>query len=134
MRPLFRIVLVVILGVSAGCKKSAETLAVDQIKAMDGVTAILEEIKDDSSAESAIPRLEKAVDRMVDASRAAARSQNIRSGSQAEAEHILKNVAPKMFEAAGRLTGAAMKAQVAAPRHAAKIAEIIKRTDVSSGH
>ncbi len=59
-----------------GCAKaSPEQLVQEQVAAMNEVTSVLNTIESDSSAEAALPRLEKATSRLAAANERAAQTQ-----------------------------------------------------------
>ena len=132
---MFRVLacLVLLVGFS-GCKKSAQALMDDQVAAMKGVTAALDEIADDASAAAALPKLERAATRLKSANLASARTANSGGNRQVTPEEMnraMEMVKP-MMEAGLTMAATALKAQAKAPRHAAKIAEIVNSAGVET--
>ncbi len=120
-----------VMALLPGCKKSATALMEDQLAAMKGVTAVLETIQDDATAEAALPKLESAAARLKSANKAAARTAT--SGNRdASPENIQKamEMAKPLIDAGMQMTVAAMTAQGKAPRHANTIARIVNSAGV----
>ena len=88
----------VLLGGVAGCGSASK----DQLTAIDEMTSILEGIKDDKSADEALPKLEKAADK----ARAAGEKLSGSKMSEAEATKYLKEIS----EAQSKMQTAAIKA------------------------
>lgn len=122
---------VVLLLLAAGCQKGPEALVQDQLAGMKEITTTLDGITDDASAEAAMPKLEKAVARLKAANLAASRTGR-RGGGQPTPEEINRamEMAKPLMEAGLAMTASAMKAQMKAPRHAARIAEILNSAGV----
>lgn len=122
--------LVVLIGF-AGCKKGAQALMDDQLAAMKGVTAVLDEITDDGAAAAALPKLERAAARLKAANQASARTatSSNRQVTPEELNRAMEMVKP-MMEAGLAMTASALKAQAKAPQHAAKIAAIVNSAGV----
>ena len=112
-RPL---VFAFVLVFATGCPfvKSPQALVEDQVAGMNGVTTILDEITDDTTAAAAMPRLEKAAARLRAANEAARLTQT-GSGRQPTQEEMNRamELAKPLMDAGLRMTAAAMKAQVA---------------------
>ncbi len=100
---------VLLIGVS-GCGSSP---AKEQVAALNEMTSILEGIKDDNSAQQALPKLEKAADKAREA------GEQIASGKMSEAE--LKPYAKDIVEAYSNMLKAASKAGKAAKSKAMPI-------------
>jgi hypothetical protein len=92
-----------LLGGLTGCGSSATN---DQVAAVNEMATILEGIKDDKSAEEALPKLEKAADK------ARAAGEKVASGKLSEAEAT--KYAKELGEAQSKMQSAAMKAASAA--------------------
>ncbi len=131
---MFGVALVLMCGVS-GCKKSFDQLAREQIAAINEVTAVLESIQDDTSAQRALPKLEKAAARLKAANDAAQRAQP-RGGDPNKAFEKLND--PKVqahikqvIEAGFRMMAAQMQAVQKAPRTADKIQAILQKAGMN---
>jgi hypothetical protein len=131
---VFGTVLLALCGV-AGCKKSQEQLVRDQVGAMREVTAVLESIQDDASAQRALPRLEKAAARLQAANEAALRSQP-KGGDPNKAFEKLND--PKvqahvreLMEAGLKMMGAQMQALQKAPGKADQIQAVLRKAGMS---
>ncbi len=99
----------------------------DIIAVKKEATATLMEIKDEASAESALPKLEKIADRYV-ALNGQMRAFNL---SPAESEKLIDRYWKQEGEAGDELVRAARAAQKRAPRHAGRIDEILKRFGIA---
>jgi hypothetical protein len=94
----------VLLGSLSGCGSSAGK---DQLAAVNEMASILEGIKDDKSAEEALPKLEKAADK------ARAAGEKVTAGG-AMSESEATKYAKEMADAQTKLMAASMKAAMAA--------------------
>ena len=127
-RPLLCVIVVAFVTGCPNLKpKSAQELIEEQVAAMNGVTAVLDEIVSDQAAVAAIPRLEKAAARLKAANDAAARTQP-KGGHQPTPEEMNQAMAAAapLVDAALRMALAAQKAQMNAPKSAAKIRQAIE--------
>jgi hypothetical protein len=131
---VFGTVLLVLCGVG-GCQKSQEQLVRDQVGAMREVTAVLESIQDDASAQRALPKLEKAAARLKAANDAALRSQP-KGGDPNKAFEKLND--PKvqahvreLMEAGLKMMGAQMQAVQKAPGKADQIQAVLRKAGMS---
>ncbi|HEY7307740.1 MAG TPA: hypothetical protein VH643_00105 [Gemmataceae bacterium] len=93
-----------LLGGLTGCGSSATK---DQITAVNEMATLLEGIKDDKSAEEALPKLEKAADK--------ARAAGEKVASSKLSEGDATKYAKELGEAQTKMSAAAMKAALAAP-------------------
>jgi hypothetical protein len=95
---------IVLLGGLTGCGSSATK---DQVTAVNEMAVILEGIKDDKSAEEALPKLEKAADK------ARVAGEKVASSKLSEGEAT--KYGKELGEAQSKMSAAAMKAALAAP-------------------
>jgi hypothetical protein len=131
---VFCVALLLLYGAS-GCRKSFDQLARDQIAAINEVTAVLESIQDDASAQRALPRLERAAARLKAANDAARRSQP-RGGDPNKAFEKLND--PKVqahikqvIEAGFKMMAAQMQAVQKAPGTADRIQAILLKAGMN---
>jgi hypothetical protein len=128
-------VLLLALCIAGGCQKSQEQLVRDQVNAMHEVTAVLESIQDDASAQRALPKLEKAAARLKAANDAARRSQP-KGGDPNKAFEKLND--PKvqahvreLMDAGLKLVGAQLQAIQKAPGKADQIQAVLRKAGMS---
>lgn len=123
-----------VLLFAAGCPmmKSPQALMEEQVAAMNEVTSVLDGITDDATAAAAMPRLDKAAARLRAANEAARQTQTGKSGRQPTPEEMNRalEMAKPLMDAGLRMTAAALKAQVKAPLHAAKIKQVLDTASV----
>jgi hypothetical protein len=115
-----------LLGMVGCSSPNAVELANQRIALMNEITTILDGIKDDSTATEAMPKLEKAVDRLVDLNKKA-------ETVKASAEEF-KQVQAKAgdFLGAGlKMTGASMKAILSAPTKGKEIEAQISKLNTA---
>jgi hypothetical protein len=131
---VFGAALVALCAVS-GCRKTQEQLVRDQANAMHEVTAVLDSIQDDASAQRALPKLEKAAARLKAANDAALRSQP-KGGDPNKAFEKLND--PKvqgyvrdLMEAGLKMMGAQMQAVQKAPGKADQIQAVLRKAGMS---
>lgn len=105
----------VLAGGIAGCGSAAK----DQLAAINEMTTILEGIKDDKSAEEAMPKLEKTADKAREAGEKVSGSKM----SEGDATKYLKD----MGEAQARMQSAATKAAASAPSKSKPILAALAR-------
>jgi hypothetical protein len=104
-------------GVLTGCGSSPPK---DQVAAVNEMASILEGIKDDKSAEEALPKLEKAADKARTA------GEKVTSGG-AMSESEATKYAKEMGEAQTKMQSAAMKAAIAAKGKSKQITETLAK-------
>ncbi len=117
---------------SFGCgKPSQEQLVQEQVAAMNEVTSVLNTIDSDASAEAALPRLEKAVNRLAAANERAAKTQPKSTDPSKAMEALndpkVQQVVRQLMDAGMSMAAAAMKAQAKAPRKAEQIRATIEK-------
>jgi hypothetical protein len=111
----------------AGCARdSADAIITEQIAAMEEVITVLDSIKDDASAAAAMPRLEKAC----------ARARRAHERAEATPKHALSEQMPDkakvqaLIQTALHVVTATLRVQAVAPRHAAKVAELVNNSSI----
>ena len=118
MKKMFVLLFAVLLpGALTGC--GSASAGKDQLAAVNEMTSILEGIKDEKSAESALPGLEKAADKAREA------SEKVASGkmSESDAAKYMKD----MMEAQTKMQSAAMKAASAAKGKSKQITDALAK-------
>jgi outer membrane murein-binding lipoprotein Lpp len=108
---------VVLSGTLTGC--GSASAGKDQIAAVNEMASILEGIKDDKSAEAALPGLEKAADKARTA------GEKVASGKMSESEAA--TYGKEMAEALSKMQTAAMKAASAAKGKSKQITDAIAK-------
>jgi hypothetical protein len=112
-----------------GCRPSTADIAAalkEQIAGMNDMASILEGIKDEASAEAEMPRLEKAAERVQQASK---RMADLKP-SPDQAQRLFTQYSGEQGTAALRLVNGAMAAETAAPQHSQRIKEILAKVNV----
>jgi curli biogenesis system outer membrane secretion channel CsgG len=119
MKKMFVLLFAVLLsGALSGC--GSASAAKDQIAAVNEMASILEGVKDDKSAEEALPKLEKAADK------ARAAGEKVASGG-AMSESEATKFSREMGEALSKMQSAAMKAASAAKGKSKQITETLAK-------
>jgi hypothetical protein len=118
MKKMFVLLFAVLIpGALAGCGSASS--GKDQLAAINEMTSILEGVKDEKSAEAALPGLEKAADK------ARAAGEKVASGkmSESDAAKYMKD----LMEAQTKMQAAAMKAAAAAKGKGKEITETLAK-------
>jgi hypothetical protein len=113
-----------VVSAATGCGgSSADSLMKDELANMKDVASILEGIKDDSSAEAALPKLEKAADRAAELSKKAEalklsdeQKKQLEARYKTEAQGLSHKVFTLMTEAQGKAPQKAKQLQALMPR------------------
>src|SRR5690348_1314549 len=105
-----------LLGGLMGCGSSGTT---DQIAAVNEMATILDGVKDDKSAEEALPKLEKAADK------ARVAGEKVASSKLSESEAT--KYAKELSEAQSKMSASAMKATLAAPKKSKDISAALAK-------
>jgi len=118
MKKMFVLLFAALLpGALTGC--GSASAGKDQLAAVNEMTSILEGIKDEKSAEAALPGLEKAADKAREA------GEKVASGklSESDASKYMK----EMMEAQTKMQAAAMKAASAAKGKSKQITDTLAK-------
>jgi hypothetical protein len=120
-----------------GCgRPSREQLVQEQVAAMNEVTSVLNSITNDASADAALPRLEKAVGRLVtanDRSEAASKTQpqpkDANQAMQQLNDPQVQQAVKQLMDAGLAMAAAAMQAETKAPGKAAQIRAVMEKVN-----
>ena len=110
----------------AGCgRDTPESLIREQTAAMEEICTVLDSIKDDATAEAAMPRLEKACQRARRAHERAAAARHTLTSADPMPD---KATIQALVQVTMRMVTSALRAQSVAPQHAAKIADLVNHS------
>ena len=115
--------LVLLCGVSGCGSSEAEEAAKDLIATMNELTAILNGIKDDASADAAIPKIEKQAEKMSVLNR----KMKLNKLTAEEDKKLEEKYRAQVAEAGKKLAGAMASAIQKAPRKAQQILAAVSR-------
>jgi hypothetical protein len=124
---------VALLGGLSGCGTKApppgkkDPLA-EKIAAINKVTSILEGIKDDATAEAALPRLEKPVTQFQEAGK---KLKSMMSTSKEEADKLVVKYGLELVGALMKVQAATERAGKAAPGKKDKILELLRKEETT---
>jgi hypothetical protein len=120
-----------------GCgQPSREQLVQEQVAAMNEVTSVLNTIQDDATADAALPRLEKAANRLATANDRSERAANSQPQPK-DADQAMKQlndpqiqqVLTQLMEAGLTMATAEMQAEAKAPGKAAQLRAVLQKVN-----
>jgi hypothetical protein len=111
----------VLAATATGCGGSPDSLAKEELGIFNDISATLEGVKDDASADAAIPKLEKQADQLASVMK------KIKELSPEQQKKITEKYQAEIQKTMARMMEAMMKAGSKAPSKVAKLGETFKK-------
>ena len=123
-RLIFGFGLVMLCGMSGCSGSSAEGILKEQVAEMNNITTLLQGIKDDASADAAMPKIEKSVLRIKELDgKLKDLKMPVSEKKRLEDQYVNKEIP----DAASKMQAALVQAMTKAPKKAMDIAAILKK-------
>ena len=121
-------IFVLVVSVS-GCGSSPEALGQDQLATIREITTILEGIKDDASAEAALPKLDAKATHLAEINKKLAENKT----KPADEKKVWEQV-DQLIQATMKMQRAREQAMENSPKHRGKIEDTLQKANVKKKH